>query len=123
MYRRIQGSLTVGGIAVAIVVLGVFCTVGWLSPGKDAFYIFRNMTGQELPPGQILAEKGQKGVTRDIHAQGWYFFNKLTRSAEVSKGTEVGTDQICILKQESGDPLRRGASSLRCGVNLTARSS
>jgi hypothetical protein len=66
------------------------------------------MTGEDLPLGQILAEEGQKGVTREIHAQGWYFFNKLTHRAEVSKVTEVGTDQICILKQESGDPLPEG---------------
>jgi hypothetical protein len=72
-------------------------TVGWRSPGKDEFYIFRHMTGQDLSSGQILAEKGQKGVTRAIHAQGWYFFNKLTaHSAEVRKVTETGTNQICI---------------------------
>jgi hypothetical protein len=43
-------------------------TVGWRSPGKDEFYIFRHMTGQDLPPGQSLAEKGRKGVTRAILA-------------------------------------------------------
>jgi len=105
MHFRIPGSSIIGGIAVAVVLLYFFFPIGWLSPGKDEFYIFRNMTGQDLPPGQILAEEGQKGVTREIHAQGWYFFNKLTHSAEVSKVTEVGTDQICILKQESGEPL------------------
>lgn len=94
-------------VAVAVLI-GLFFTVGWLSPGKDEFYIFRNMTGKDLPPGQILAEEGQKGVTRNIHAQGWYFYNRLTHSAEASKVTDVGTDQVCILKQESGDPLPEG---------------
>jgi hypothetical protein len=55
------------------------------------------------PPGQSLAEKGQKGVTRAILAPGWYFFNKLTtHSVEVSKVTEVGTDQLCILCLNQG---------------------
>jgi len=108
MHFRIPGSSIIGGIAVAVVLLYFFFPIGWLSPGKDEFYIFRNMTGQGLPPGQILAEEGQKGVTHEIHAQGWYFFNKLTHSAEVSKITEVGTDQLCILKQDSGDPLPDG---------------
>jgi hypothetical protein len=108
MSFRIPGNPILGGIAVAIVLLYVLFPIGWLSPGQDEFYIFRNMTGEDLPPGQILAEEGQKGVTREIHAQGWYFFNKLTHRAEVSKVTEVGTDQICILKQESGDPLPEG---------------
>ena len=78
-------------------------TVGWRSPGKDEFYIFRHMTGQDLPLGQSLAEKRQKGVTRAILAQGWYFFNKLmTHSAEVSEVTEMGTNQICILCLNQG---------------------
>jgi hypothetical protein len=108
MYFRLPGTPILGGIVVAAVLLYFLFPIGWLSPGQDEFYIFRNMTGADLPPGQILAEEGQKGVTREIHAQGWYFFNKLTHRAEVSKVTEVGTDQICILKQESGDPLPEG---------------
>ena len=104
----IPDRILLGSLAVAVVLIGCLFPIGWLSPGQDEFYIFRNMTGRDLPPGQILAEEGQKGVTREIHAQGWYFFNRLTRSAEVSKVTEVGTDQICILKQESGDPLPEG---------------
>jgi len=108
MSFRIQGSILLGSLAVAVVLIGCLFMIGWLSPGKDEFYIFRNMTGHDLPPGQILAAEGQKGVTHDIHAQGWYFYNRFTRSAEASKVTEVGTDQICILKQESGDPLPEG---------------
>ena len=108
MYSRIPIKMLGGSLVVAVVLIGLLFAVGWLSPGKDEFYIFRSMTGKDLPPGQILAEEGQKGVTRNIHAQGWYFYNRLTHSAEASKVTEVGTDQVCILKQESGDPLPEG---------------
>ena len=94
----IPDRMLLGSLAVAVVLIGCLFMIGWLSPGKDEFYIFRNMTGRDLPPGQILAAEGQKGVARDIHAQGWYFYNRFTRSAEASKATEVGTDQICILK-------------------------
>jgi hypothetical protein len=108
MSFRIPDNMLFGSLAAVVVLIGCLFMIGWLSPGKDEFYIFRNMTGRDLPPGQILAAEGQKGVTRDIHSQGWYFYNRFTRSAEASKVTEVGTDQICILKQESGDPLPEG---------------
>ena len=94
MYFRIPGRPIIGGIAVAIVLLYFLFPIGWLSPGQDEFYIFRNMTGEDLPPGQILAEAGQKGVTREIHAQGWYFFNRAhaPRRGQQSHGGRHGPD-------------------------------
>jgi hypothetical protein len=74
MSFRIPDRMLLGSLVVAVVLIGCLFMIGWLSPGKDEFYIFRNMTGQDLPPGQILAAEGQKGVTRDIRAQGWYFY-------------------------------------------------
>ena len=78
MSFRIPDSMLLGSLVVAVVLIGCLFMIGWLSPGKDEFYIFRNMTGHDLPPGQILAAEGQKGVTRDIHAQGWYFYNSTS---------------------------------------------
>src|SRR4029078_5072993 len=108
MSFRIPDSMLLGSLIVAVVLIGCLFMIGWLSPGKDEFYIFRKMTGHDLPPGQILAAEGQKGVTRDIHAQGWYFYNRFTRSVEASKVTEGGSEQICILTTERGDSLPEG---------------
>ena len=54
----------------------IFCRV-YVGPGEMA--IVTSKTGDELPPGAILAEPGQKGVQRIPLGEGRHFLNPVKR--------------------------------------------
>ena len=75
--KKMLSAVGAVSAAVAIVVFGwiwMFCRIS-VGPGEMA--IVTSKTGDELPPGAILAEPGQKGVQRMPLAEGRHFLNPI----------------------------------------------
>ena len=69
------------GVVLAAVAFGAFVWVWFfcrISVGPGMMAIVTAKTGEELPPGAILAEPGQKGVQRIPLAEGRHFLNPIT---------------------------------------------
>ena len=67
------GSLLILGVIVFAVIM-TKCRV-WVP--QDQCLVLTRKTGQNLPPGQIIAEEGQKGIQRKALGPGRYFFNPI----------------------------------------------
>ena len=65
--------LIVGALIAAFIVIWVFCRI---EPGAGEIAVLIRKTGDNLPPGQVIAlvEK-QKGIQLDVLAEGRYFRN------------------------------------------------
>jgi hypothetical protein len=70
--------------------------------GKIAVQI--SLVGEDLPPGKVLAEAGQKGIRREVLVAGRYPFNKYTEQFELH-------DPVTI------DPGFRGVVTLLTGLD------
>ena len=97
---------------VGLVFLGIFVLwVGFswvISPGPDEFYVLISQTGEDLPPGHILAKPGQKGVQKKIHPAGWAFYNPITWSTERHKMTMIPAGKVGVLTAQDGEEMPPG---------------
>ncbi len=110
-FEKNRGKLILFAVIGILLLIISFATIGSVDPAHGEFYVWRNIMGKELPPGQIIADEGQAGFTRKMHTQGWewYFFKNITRKLEGPfTVTEVGPGQICTLVQHTGKPLPEG---------------
>ena len=98
-------------IAVLLVVLGsfafvwVFCRV-YVGPGEMA--IVTSKTGDELPPGAILAEPGQKGVQRNPLGEGRHFLNPVTHDWRIVAAITIPAGSVGVVTSKNGRELAPG---------------
>lgn len=98
-----------GCVALVFVLVLALCSpVGWLVPDQNEFYYYVNRFGETLPPGQNLADAGQRGPTREIHSQGFTLYSRWTRSAVIVEMDEIKEGQIGVLHQLFGKSLPTG---------------
>jgi hypothetical protein len=96
---------------VALAVL-IFLLVTWnafftyVPPGKHLVIVSKD--GSPLPQGQVLAEKGQKGVQREVLGEGWHFIMPVAYTTELEDNTEVKPGQVGIVAARGGTPLPEG---------------
>src|SRR5205085_878739 len=64
--------------------------------------------GSPLPPGQRLAEHGQKGTQREVMGEGWHFILPIVYSTEPAQDTEVPPGKVGIVTALGGKPLPAG---------------
>lgn len=82
---------TIGGVLAllaggALVFLWVFCRV---DVDPDEMVVLIRKTGDPLPPDQVIAEQGQKGIQRAALGPGLYFLNPLAYETEKYPLVEV----------------------------------
>ena len=75
------GSLLILGV-IAFTVIMTKCRV-WVP--QDKCLVMTRKTGENLPPGQIIAEKGQKGIQREALGPGRYFYNPFVWEPKVER--------------------------------------
>lgn len=97
----IGAALVLAGLALGY--LWFFCRI-YVPPDKMAVLIRK--VGQPLPPGQKIAEAGQKGIQRDTLGPGRYFINPWTTEYELHDLIEVpaGNPQTWREVFEAGRP-------------------
>ena len=115
--------LAVAAIPASWIVAGVlgfvwtFCRV-YVPAGHMA--IVTSKTGKALPPGQILAEPGEKGVQRIPLAEGRHFLNPINNDWRIVPVQTVAVGQVAVVTSKSGKELPPGeilaADALSKGV-------
>ncbi|HSR87538.1 MAG TPA: hypothetical protein VLL07_01180, partial [Pontiella sp.] len=75
--------LIVGALIAAFIFIWFFCRI---EPGPGEIAVLIRKTGENLPPGQViaLAEK-QKGIQLDVLPEGRYFRNPYTWSWKIQR--------------------------------------
>lgn len=97
--------------AAALFLLGlfafvwVFCRV-YVGPGEMA--IVTSKTGDELPPGAILAEPGQKGVQRIPLGEGRHFLNPVTHDWRIVAAITIPAGSVGVVTSKNGRELAPG---------------
>ncbi|MBR7180589.1 MAG: hypothetical protein IKD42_03105, partial [Kiritimatiellae bacterium] len=104
-------ALHAGFAAFAVVAFAVFVWV-WcfcrISVGPGEMAIVTSKTGDELPPGAILAEPGQKGVQRIPLAEGRHFLNPVTHDWRIVQTLTVPAGSVGIVTSKNGRELPPG---------------
>ncbi len=82
-----------------------FCRF-YVPPNHMAIIIAQN--GQALPAGQILAEKGQKGVQREVLGEGRHFRNPVLFEHKIEPVTIIPPGKIGVVTSKVGSELPPG---------------
>lgn len=104
-------SLAIVGFA-ALVFFGVWEMWQWgfcrfyVGPGEIAVVTAKN--GTPLPPGQILAKHGQKGVQEDVLAEGRHFLNPVAYEYQIVPATLIPPGKVGIVTSKGGSDLPPG---------------
>ena len=102
-----------GGILIGLAVLAaaigaflwIFCRV-YVPEGCMA--VVTAKTGRPLPPGQILAEKGEKGVLREVLGEGRHFLDPVNNEWKVVPATTIPLGSVGVVTSKVGKELPPG---------------
>jgi len=97
----------IGGTLVAgLVFFWFFCRI---EPGAGEIAVLIRKTGDNLPPGQVVAlEKGQKGIQLDVLPEGRYFRNPYTWGWEIQRILDVPAGKLGVMTRLYGNELPPG---------------
>ena len=101
-------------IVLAVVVVGLpwfvwqwgFCRF-YVGPDQMAV-ITAKMVGEELPPGQILAKKGQQGIQEEVLGEGRHFLNPWLYDWEIRPVVSIPPGKVGIVTSKVGAELPEG---------------
>ncbi len=107
-----KNILKIGGGLLLVFVIGYgviwqwgFCRF-YVQPNEMAVIISQG--GKELPPGQILAEKGQKGIQREVLGEGRHFRDPIMFDCKIVPVTIIPPGKIGVVTSKIGDDLPPG---------------
>ncbi len=100
-------------IAVVVLVLGLpwfvwqwgFCRF-YVGPNEMA--VITAKVGTELPPGEILAQKGQQGIQEDVLGEGRHFLNPISYQHEIVDATLIPPGKVGLVTSKVGEELPEG---------------
>lgn len=99
-------------VSLGLVIAGLWITYQWVfcrfyvGPGEMAVVIAK--TGRSLPPGQILARKGQKGIQEEVLGEGRHFRDVFLYDVEIRKAITIPPGKIGIVTSKVGSDLPPG---------------
>jgi len=82
-----------------------FCRF-YVGPNEMAVITAKN--GEPLPPGQILADKGQKGIQKEVLGEGRHFLNPILYEREILPVIIIRPGKIGIVTSKVGKELPAG---------------
>ncbi|MCF7847234.1 MAG: hypothetical protein K9M45_00165 [Kiritimatiellales bacterium] len=98
--------LVIGPIIALVVFFWFFCRI---EPGAGEIAVLIRKTGDNLPPGQVIAlEEGQKGIQLDVLSEGRYFRNPYTWSWRMERILDVPAGKLGVMTRLYGDELPPG---------------
>ena len=74
----------------------------------DEMAVITAKTGQELPPGQILAKKGQRGILEDVLGEGRHFLNPWLYEHDIRPVVMIPPGKVGIVTSKVGTDLPEG---------------
>lgn len=78
----------------------------YVPPGYMA--VITAKAGADLPPGQILAKKGQKGIQEDVLGEGRYFLNPFLYERQIVPLLEIPAGKVGVVTSKVGADLPPG---------------
>jgi regulator of protease activity HflC (stomatin/prohibitin superfamily) len=105
-------SMVKMGLVLALAVFGAWLVWQWgfcrfyVGPGQMA--VITAKTGETLPPGQILARKGQRGIQEDVLGEGRHFLNPWLYERDIRKVVEIPPGKVGVVTSKIGEPLPDG---------------
>ena len=97
---------------IVLIILGFWLMWQW---GFCRFYVDPNemavitaKDGDPLPPGQILARKGQKGVQEEVLGEGRHFLNPIMFEREIMSVVIIPPGKVGIVTSKVGKDLPEG---------------
>ncbi len=95
-----------GGLFAVFVFVWFFCRI---EPGAGEIAVLIRKTGDNLPPGQVIAlEERQKGIQLAVLAEGRYFRNPYTWSWRMHKILDVPAGKLGVMTRLYGADLPPG---------------
>ncbi|MDF7798902.1 SPFH domain-containing protein [Pontiellaceae bacterium B1224] len=95
--------LMIGGLIAAFVFVWFFCRI---EPGAGQIAVLIRKTGDNLPPGQVIAlEPGQKGIQLEVLSEGRYFRNPYTWSWKTHRILDVPAGKLGVMTRLYGTDL------------------
>ena len=98
------GVLLAVALVVVLMVWSAFFV--YVPPGKHLVIIAKD--GKPLPPDQVLAEPGEKGVLREVRGEGWHFVLPIVYTTELEENTTVPPGKVGIVTTRGGKALPPG---------------
>lgn len=100
----------VGGAALLLFVAWAawswgFCRF-YVGPGQMA--VITAKSGSPLPPGQILAKSGQKGVLEEVLGEGRHIWNPVFYDWEIVPALSIPPGKVGVVTSQVGDTLPPG---------------
>ena len=78
----------------------------YVPPGHMA--VITAKTGEDLPPGQILAQRGQKGIQEEVLGEGRYFLNPIVFERRIMPLIEIPAGKVGVVTSKVGADLPSG---------------
>src|SRR5260370_29148281 len=78
----------------------------YVPPGK-MLVILAN-SGDDLPAGQVVADKGHKGIQREVLGEGWHFVMPYYYTTELHDVKTIGPREVGLVTSLGGVPPRDG---------------
>ena len=103
LFSLVPGAAVVAAAVVAF--LWTFCRV-YVPEGRMA--VVTAKTGKPLPPGQILAERGQKGVLREVLGEGRHFLNPINNDWKIVDVKTIPLGSVGVVTSKVGNDLPPG---------------
>ena len=100
-------------LTLVLVVLGTWLAWEWgfcrfyVGPDQMAV-ITATMVGDPLPPGQILAEPGQRGIQEEVLGEGRHFLNPWLYDWKIVPVVSIPPGKVGVVTSKVGDPLPEG---------------
>ena len=101
-------------VVLVFLVFCLFCHVAWLwcfcrfYVGADQMAVVTAKDGKDLPPGQILAERGQKGIWREPLGEGRHFLNPITHDRKLVPLVKIPAGKVGVVTAKDGKDLPPG---------------
>jgi len=100
-------------LLAVLAALGVFW-LGWewgfcrfyVPPGYMAVIVAKE--GKPLPPGQLLADRGQKGVQNEVLGEGRHFLNPINFEHRIVRATTIPAGKVGVVTSKVGKDLPPG---------------
>ena len=117
-------NVIVAAVGLLLVTVAVVGAVAWFAfrvyVPEDKCAVLIRKTGDQLPPGQLLAtEPGQKGIQEEVLGPGRYFYNpytwdyKLENLTIIPSGDPSTWEWVHSLSKQQRDALRAGTFEFR----------
>lgn len=104
--KRIALFAVLGVVLLIMVLMTWSAFFHYVPPGKHLVVISND--GELLSPGEVLAGEGQKGIRKQVLAEGWHFVMPIVFETRLEDNTVIATGKVGIVTALGGTPVAAG---------------